>query len=99
MGLTDDVDWWGTQASVSQQKSDILQAAHISKEEVKIELAILLYRKGRLSYAQARALSGISRIEFDDLLFEYGVPSDFTVEDLHQDYRTIEQMHVKDGGH
>lgn len=79
-------------------ESDILEAAHISKEEVKIELAILLYRKQRLSYAQARALSGLSRIEFDDLLFEYGVPTDFTVEDLHQDVRTSEKIRMKYGG-
>ncbi|MEO6037933.1 MAG: UPF0175 family protein [Saprospiraceae bacterium] len=80
-------------------ESDILESAHISKEEVKIELAIVLYRKGRLTYAQARALSGLSRIEFDDLLFEYGVLSDFTVEDLHQDVRTLEKLRTKNGGH
>lgn len=80
-------------------ESDILKAAHISDEEVKIELAILLYRKGRLTYAQARALSGLSRIEFDDLLFEYGVPSDFTIEDLHDDIRTLEKLRIKNGGH
>ncbi len=78
-------------------ESDILEAAHISKEEVKIELAILLYRKKRLSYTQARALSGLSRIEFDDLLFAYAVPTDFTVEDLHQDVRTSEKIRLKHG--
>jgi predicted HTH domain antitoxin len=78
-------------------ESDILEAAHITEEEVKIELAILLYRKQRLSYAQARALSGLRRIEFDDLLFAYGVPTDFTVEDLHQDVRTSEKIRVKNG--
>ena len=79
-------------------ESDILEAAHISKEEVKIELAILLYRKQRLSYAQARALSGLSRIEFDDLLFAYSVPADFTVEDLYQDLQTSEKIRMKLGG-
>ncbi|GEM_PF-1104836 len=78
-------------------ESDILEAAHISKEEVKIELAIVLYRKKRLSYAQARALSGLSRIEFDDLLFAYGVPTDFTVEDLRRDVQTSEKIRLKNG--
>jgi len=78
-------------------ESDILESAHISEEEVKIELAILLYRKGRLSYAQARALSGLSRIEFDDLLFQAGVPSNFTTEDLRQDLQTLEKLRSRHG--
>ncbi len=73
-------------------ESDILESAHISEEEVRIELAVLLYRKGRLSYAGARALSGLSRIEFDDLLYQAGVPSDFTTEDLRQDLQTLEKL-------
>lgn len=79
-------------------ESEILESAHISEEEVRIELAILLYRKGRLSYSQARALSDLSRIEFDDLLYQAGVPSDFTTEDLHRDLQTLEKLRPSSHG-
>jgi len=78
-------------------ESDILESAHISEEEVRIELAILLYWKNRLPYAQARALSGLSRIEFDDLLYQAGVPSNYTSEDLHQDLQTLEKLRSRHG--
>jgi len=78
-------------------ESDILESAHISEEEVRIELAILLYRKNRLPYAQARALSGLSRIEFDDLLYQADVPSNYTSEYLHQDLQTLEKLRSRHG--
>ena len=73
-------------------ENEILEAAHITENELRIELAIMLYSKGRLSYAQARALSALSRIAFDDLLFEQGVPTDFTVEYLRNDAQTLEKL-------
>lgn len=80
-------------------ENDILEAAHITEEELRVELAVMLYRKGRLSYAQARALSALSRIQFDDLLFEQSVPPEFTVEDLRDDVRTLEKLRSQHGGH
>lgn len=80
-----------------QIEDSILEAANMSEQELKIELAILLYRKNRLTYAQARKLSELSRIEFDDKLAEAGVPSDYTVEDLHADLKTLEELRPKYG--
>ncbi|MCB0531519.1 MAG: UPF0175 family protein [Lewinellaceae bacterium] len=78
-------------------EDSILEAANMSEQELKIELAILLYRKNRLTYAQARKLSELSRIEFDDKLAEAGIPSDYTVEDLHADLKTLEELRPKYG--
>ncbi len=78
-------------------EDSILEATNMSEQEMKVELAILLYRKNRLSYAQARKFSELNRIEFDDKLAELGVPSDFTVEDLHADLKTLEELRPKYG--
>ena len=78
-------------------EDSILEAANMSERELKVELAILLYRKKRLTYAQARKLSELSRIEFDDKLAEAGVPSDYTVDDLHADLKTLEELGLKNG--
>lgn len=78
-------------------EDSILEAANMSEQELKTELAIMLYRKNRLTYAQAKELSELSRIEFDDKLAEAGVPSDYTVEDLHADLKTLEELRPKYG--
>ncbi len=73
---------------------DMLRTANLTEQEVKTELAVLLFSKHRLSYAQARRLAGVDRIAFDDLLFDHGVPSDFTVEELERDLQTIENLNI-----
>ncbi|MFN4255695.1 MAG: UPF0175 family protein [Saprospiraceae bacterium] len=73
---------------------DILRTANLTEQEVKTELAVLLFSKGRLSYSQARRLAGVDRIAFDDLLFDYGVPSEFTSDDLEKDLQTIENLNL-----
>ncbi len=78
---------------------EILRAANMTEQELKLELAILLLRQRRLTYAQARVLSGLSRIAFDDKLFDAGVPSGYTTEDLHDDLRTLNELRRKYGSH
>ena len=80
-------------------EDEILNAANMTEQELKIELAILLFRQHRLTYAQARVLSGLSRIAFDDKLFDAGVPSGYTTEDLHDDLHTLNELRQKYGGH
>ena len=80
-------------------EDSILEAANMSEADLKVELAVLLYRKKRLTYAQARKLSELGRIEFDDKLSEANVPSDYSIEDLHADLKTLEELRPKYGDH
>ncbi len=77
-------------------EDSVLRAAKLTEREVKIELAVALYAKGKLSYAQALQLSGLGRIAFAELLFDAGVPSEFTVEEFQKDLQTL-QFHLKIG--
>lgn len=64
----------------------------MSEQELKVELAILLYAQKRLSFGQARRIAGMGYFEFEKLLFDRNVPSHYDVEDFEEDLKTIESI-------
>lgn len=52
---------------------EVLQSANISPEELAVEIAVYLYSSERLSFGQARRLSGLDQIAFQNALAERGV--------------------------
>ena len=61
----------------------------IPAEEARLELAIGLFRTGRLTQGQAARLSGYTRQAFIELLAKRGVPfTNIDVEDLEQEFAT-----------
>ena len=54
---------------------------------VKVELAILFYEKGYLTFGQARKLSGLSKWEFIEELAKRGVKRHYSEENLKDDLR------------
>ena len=70
---------------------DILQSAKISEAELKIEIAILLYRRKKISLGQARRLAGISRIEFQQQLANRGICLNYDLEALESDIKTLQE--------
>ena len=47
---------------------------HITEAEARLELAIQLYREGKLPPGRAATLAGVERWDFDALLFERKIP-------------------------
>ncbi len=47
---------------------EILHATHMSEDEVKQELAVLLFQKDKITIGQASWLAGMSRLQFQHLL-------------------------------
>jgi len=68
---------------------DIAFSAKIPKNkferEIKKELALQLYREGILSFANARRLSGLSKVEFHFLLGERKIDRQYDIEDYEKD--------------
>ncbi len=57
------------------------------EQELRKELAQALYRRGVLPFGKARALSRMTRREFEELLGQRKAPRDYAQEDLQEDLR------------
>jgi len=74
---------------------NVLAAAHLSKLEMKIELAVLLYQQRRLSFGQAQALAGLGYFEFQEILVNRKIDNGYSIEDLQSDLKTIEKLNSR----
>ncbi len=63
--------------------------------ELKIDLAVLLYKKKKMSLAQAARWCGITRLEFQSVLSEQGIDILFTTEDLQHDLKALDNFFSK----
>lgn len=59
---------------------------------LRIEFAVWLYEKERLTFGQARTLSGLDEMSFRRELKKQGVYYHFDIEDLEKDLRSLEMM-------
>lgn len=71
---------------------DVLQAAHMSAEELRRELAVLLFQQDRLTLAQAARLADLDRLQFQHLLASRRIPVHFDIEDFEQDLETLRSL-------
>ncbi len=71
---------------------EILQAARISEDELRQEIAIMLFEKEKLTLAQASRFAGMSRLQFQHLLASRHVPVHYDLEEFDEDLRTLEEM-------
>ena len=71
---------------------EILQATHMSVEEVKQELAVLLFQKDKITIGQASRLAGISQLQFQHLLASRKIPVHYDEAEFERDLRTLREM-------
>ena len=75
---------------------DTLKALGIPKQEankaIRQELAVYLFEKGKLSFGQARRLSGLSVWDFIELLRDRKVPLHYDVAELEEDLKTLKEI-------
>jgi predicted HTH domain antitoxin len=71
---------------------EILQATHMSVDEVKQELAVLLFQKEKLTLGQASWLAGMSQLQFQHLLASRKIPVHYDVTEFEADLRTLHEM-------
>jgi predicted HTH domain antitoxin len=67
----------------------ILEQAGVSEVELLLKLATALYLEDRLTLGQASKLAGLHQVEFQQHLFENGIPVHYDEEDFDRDLRTL----------
>jgi predicted HTH domain antitoxin len=69
--------------------NDIHKALHVAPEEtekrLKLELAVSLYAQNALGLGKAAELAALSRLDFNDVLAERGIPMHYGQKELEQD--------------
>ncbi len=70
---------------------EVLQSAHISKEELLQEVALLLYERSKLTLGQASELAEVSQLQFQFLLAARRIPLHYDVAEFEADLRTLRE--------
>ncbi len=68
---------------------EILQATRMTAEELRQEIAVLLFQKDKLTLAHASRLAGMSRLQFQHLLASRQIPVHYDVAEFEEDLRTL----------
>lgn len=70
----------------------VLHAAHMSPDDIRLELAMSLYAQGRLSLGMARSLTHLSLWDFRHQLAARGTPVHYSVDDLDDDVQSLQAL-------
>ncbi len=71
---------------------DILQATRMTEEELRQEIAVLLFQKDKLTLGQASDLARMSRLQFQHLLASRQIPIHYAVADFEEDLKTLREL-------
>lgn len=64
----------------------------ITEEQARLDFAVGLYSSRSASLARAARLAGRSRLEFQRILAERGIPLAYDASDLDEDIATLKQL-------
>ncbi len=71
---------------------DILHAAHLSADELRREIAILLFQQERLTLGQAAELTGTTQLDFQRMLAERGIAVHYGIAEFEDDLTTMRSL-------
>ena len=71
---------------------EILRAAETNEEDLKLELALLLYKQNKISSGKLRDCLGLTVLEFQHELAKRDLSINYDVEDLNQDIETLKSL-------
>ena len=73
-------------------KVDVPDELGLTEGEARLNLAVGLYTAERISLAKAARLVGLSRIAFQHLLADRGIPIQYDQDDVQHDVDTLTQL-------
>lgn len=73
---------------------EIIKLTNYTDNEIRLEIAILLYQKRRFSLGQGAEFSGMKKFQFQKELSERKIPVNYDTEELKFDLQTIKFLSV-----
>ncbi|MCS6909748.1 MAG: UPF0175 family protein [Anaerolineales bacterium] len=71
---------------------EVLHTANMTAAELKLELAVLLFEKNKLTLGQASRLAGMPQLQFQLVLASRRIPVHYEVADLEMDVQTLKAL-------
>ena len=71
---------------------DVLRATRMTAEEIRQEMAVLLFQKEKLTLSQASRLAGMNRLQFQQLLASRGIPVHYDTAEFEADLKTLKEL-------
>lgn len=71
---------------------EILEATGMSEEELREEIAILLFQKEKLTLGQAAQLAGVNQLCFQHLLASREIQLHYDISDFEEDVETLKDL-------
>jgi predicted HTH domain antitoxin len=71
---------------------DICQAAQMTEDDLKLEIALMLYKQQKISSGKVRAWTGLTVIEFQHELAKRQLHINYDVEEFQSDLQTLQVM-------
>ncbi len=72
-----------------QITDELIEQAHMTEQEFKIELAVWLFSQEKFTLGQASAYAGISQFEFQRELGSRKIPVHYDIQDFREDMKNI----------
>jgi len=72
--------------------NDFISVSGYSEQDLKVDLAVLLYKRQTVTLARAARWLGMTRLEFQKTLTEHGFPVNYSIKDFETDLKTIHAM-------
>ncbi len=66
----------------------------MTEDELKLEIAIMLYKREKISSGKVRAWTGLTVIEFQHELAKRGLFINYDVKDFEADVKTLQSMRL-----
>jgi len=71
---------------------EILEGSGLTVEDIRLDVAISLYQREKVSLGKAAEIAGMNRWEFQKELAERKIPLNYSISDLEKDFQTILNM-------
>jgi len=71
---------------------EVMHATRMTPDDLKRELAIHLFREGKLSFGKARELAGLTVWAFQQLLGSRDIPVHYDIQDYLEDQAAVDAL-------
>jgi predicted HTH domain antitoxin len=78
-------------ATLDEALREALVAAQMTPEGLRLELALALYQRGKLSFGKARELAGVSPRAFQEMLGLRGIPVHYDLPEYEEDLAILRE--------